>query len=244
MKAMILAAGLGTRLREYTGDLPKALAPVNGIPMLEYIIRKFKYFGFNQIIINIHYKSDIILDFLKTRKNFGIDIQISDERDHLLNTGGGIWKASWFFDKKEPFLVHNADVLSDINLADLVSFHKSQNAMATLSVRKRKASRYLAFDEKMQLSGWKNPNTGERICVNGKKAINFYGFSSIYAINPAIFNVYTKDTSKAFSIIDVFLDLAQAYPVMGYRDDAHHWFDIGTPEKLKKAEEFENYFLY
>ncbi|MCC5927969.1 MAG: nucleotidyltransferase family protein [Cyclobacteriaceae bacterium] len=244
MKAMILAAGLGTRLREYTGDLPKALAPVNGIPMLEYVIRKLKYFGFNQIIINIHYKWDIILEFLETHKNFGIDIQISDERDLLLNTGGGLWKASWFFDKKEPFLVHNADVLSDINLTDLVNFHTSQKAMATLCVRKRKASRYLVFDEKMQLSGWKNPNTGEHKCVIEKKVTHLYGFSSIYVINPAIFNVYTKDTSKAFSIIDVFLDLAPAYPVTGYRDDAHHWFDIGTPEKLKKAEEFGHYFLY
>ncbi|MGF1635716.1 MAG: NDP-sugar synthase, partial [Cyclobacteriaceae bacterium] len=157
MKAMILAAGLGTRIQPLTKGLPKALAKVENKPLLELVIKKLIHFGYRQIIVNVHHQAEMIVDFLQRNKNFGIDIMISDESSQLLNTGGGIWNASWFFDSSKPFLIHNTDVLSNIDLNELLAYHKQYEAIATLCVRPREASRYLWFDRSMQLCGWENP---------------------------------------------------------------------------------------
>ena len=161
MKAMIFAAGLGTRLRPLTDHMPKALVPVAGKPMLERVILRLKEAGFNEITVNIHHFGEQIIDFLRAHDNFGTEIHISDERGMLLDTGGGIKKARPFLDGQEPFLVHNADILTDIDLAGLYRHHLESDAESTLLVSERKTSRYLLFDDDYHLHGWINKSTGE-----------------------------------------------------------------------------------
>ena len=161
MKAMIFAAGLGTRLRPLTDNMPKALVPVAGKPMLERVILRLKEAGFNEITVNIHHFGEQIIDFLRAHDNFGTEIHISDERGMLLDTGGGIKKARPFLDGQEPFLVHNADILTDIDLAGLYRHHLESDAESTLLVSERKTSRYLLFDDDYHLHGWINKSTGE-----------------------------------------------------------------------------------
>ena len=161
MKAMIFAAGMGTRLKPLTDTMPKALVPINGKPMLEHIILKLKNSGFTQIVINIHHLGQQIIDFLAENNNFGIDIIISDERDYLMDTGGGIKKAKSFFTGKEPFLIHNVDIISNVDLKKLYEKHLETNPLATLLVSKRETSRYLLFNKENKLCGWRNLETGE-----------------------------------------------------------------------------------
>ena len=158
MKAMIFAAGLGTRLKPLTDSTPKALLPINGKPMLEHVILKLKDAGFHQIAINVHHLGDQIINFLAANNNFGIQIHISDERDYLLDTGGGIKHAAAFLQGNEPFLIHNVDILSDIDLRALYNHHIETNPLATLLVSKRNTSRYLLFNKENKLCGWRNRN--------------------------------------------------------------------------------------
>ena len=161
MKAMIFAAGLGTRLRPLTDHTPKALVPIAGKTMLERVILRLKDAGFNDITINIHHFGEQIIEFLRTHNDFGATIHISDERDRLLDTGGGIKKARPFLDGNEPFLVHNADIICDVDLAELYRHHRESNAEATLLVSERQTSRYLLLDDDNLLHGWINKSTGE-----------------------------------------------------------------------------------
>src|SRR5690606_32019928 len=154
MKAMIFAAGMGTRLKPLTDTIPKALVPVGGKPLLQHIIEKLKRFGFNEIIINIHHFGQQIIDFVQENNSFDIRIEFSDEREQLLDTGGGIKKAAWFFDDNKPFLVHNVDILSNIDLQELYHFHLKNNTIATLLCSIRQTSRYLLFDTDNHLRGW------------------------------------------------------------------------------------------
>jgi len=159
---MIFAAGLGSRLKPLTDTMPKAMVPIAGHPMLEHVILKLKAAGFTEIVINIHHFGDQILDFLKVNENFGLTIHISDERDLLLDTGGGVKKARSFFENSdEPFLIHNVDILSDVNLKELYDYHLQSGGVATLLASRRKTSRYLLFDEKKKLCGWTNKDTGQ-----------------------------------------------------------------------------------
>ncbi|MBN1462488.1 MAG: nucleotidyltransferase family protein, partial [Paludibacteraceae bacterium] len=161
MKAMLFAAGLGTRLKPLTDTMPKAMVPIAGKPLLEHVIKKLIAAGFNEIIINVHHFSEQIVSFLKANNNFGVRIELSDESDLLLETGGGIKKAAAFFDDGMPFLVHNVDILSDVDLCALYNSHVQQNAMASLLVSKRATSRYLLFNAENNLQGWINEKTGE-----------------------------------------------------------------------------------
>ncbi|MDR1699547.1 MAG: NTP transferase domain-containing protein, partial [Prevotellaceae bacterium] len=161
MKAMIFAAGLGTRLKPLTDNKPKALVEIAGKPLLEHVINKLTAAGFNEIIINVHHFADQIIDFVKQKNNFGVRLEISDERQMLLDTGGGVQKAAWFFDDGKPFLLHNVDILSDINLQTLYANHLETGAEATLAVNSRVTSRYLFFDRTMRMRGWTNETTGE-----------------------------------------------------------------------------------
>src|SRR5664280_1226211 len=161
MKAMIFAAGLGTRLKPVTDNLPKALVPIAGKPLLEHVILKLKSAGFDEIIVNIHHFPDQIIDFLKANNNFSIRIEVSDERNLLLDTGGGIRRAAWFFDDEKPFLVHNVDILSNVDLKELYQQHLRSNSLATLVVSKRDTFRYLLFNDDNRLCGWINEKTGE-----------------------------------------------------------------------------------
>jgi NDP-sugar pyrophosphorylase family protein len=235
MKAMIFAAGLGTRLRPITNDRPKAMAEIRHTTLLEITIRRLIRFGFKDIIVNVHHFADLVTEFLASKKNFDINIQISDERDQLLDTGGGLKKAAWFFDDGEPFLVHNVDTITDVNLTDLYTFHKSKKALATLLVRHRPGSRFFLFDQEKRLCGWENVLTEEKV-ITVKTAVNpeQIAFSCLHIIDPAIFKFISETGS--FSIIDVYLRLAKNHGIYGYIDDTSYWMDVGTPEKLKKAE--------
>lgn len=239
MKAMIFAAGLGTRLKPLTDTTPKALIPIKGRPLLEHVILKLKEAGFRQIVINIHHLGDQILDFLKANQNFGIEIHISDERDYLLDTGGGI-KAATFLQGKEPFLVHNVDILSNADLQALYTHHLETKSLATLLVSQRKTSRYLLFDQANKLCGWRNHETGEVKSFYpyfDPKQYNEYAFSGIHILSPQIFDWMEEWTGK-FSIIQFYLSICAKSDIHAYIDENLHLVDVGKPENIALAEEF------
>ena len=236
MKAMIFAAGKGTRLFPLTQYTPKALVKFNKIPLLERLIVHLKKNGVSQIVINVHYLSDLIIDFLAANNNFGIDIFISNETDQLLDTGGGLKKASRFFSRDEVFILHNVDVVSNIDLDTMIACHKKQNALVTMAVRRRESSRYLLFNKQNELSGWRNKKTNQEIITKPDEQLSEFAFSGIHVINSEIFNYIEQDGS--FSIIDTYLELSSTHKILAYNHTNDYWFDIGTVDKLKKAEQF------
>jgi len=233
MKAMILAAGLGTRLGKLTEEIPKALVKVNGKPMLEHVVDYLKSYGINEIVVNVHHFGEQVIDFLQKKKNFGIRIEISDERDMLLDTGGGLMKASWFFDDGKPFLVHNVDVLSKTDLNKLEKYHTLNKELATLVVKKRETARYFLIDKNQVLCGWRNKKSGDEIIVRYAEKLTEVGFSGIQLINPAVFEL-CKKTGK-FSLTEMYLALADEHKIVAYNDSAL-WFDMGRPENIVEAE--------
>ncbi len=234
MKAMILAAGLGTRLRPLTESKPKALVEINQIPLLEIVIKRLKLYSFNEIIINVHHFANQIIDFIKEKNNFGIDIRVSDETDLLLGTGGGLKKASWFFNNNTPFPVHNVDILSDIDLKQLYEAHINSEALATLAVRNRQTTRFLLFDNGNNLRGWKNIRTGEiKIEKQSESDLIPLAFSGIHIINPSIFDLMPEQ--RVFSMIDLYLNLAKNYKINAFNHDSSLWIDIGKKESLIEA---------
>lgn len=242
MKAMIFAAGLGTRLRPLTNDRPKALVEIGGKTMLERVIVKLAEAGFDDITINIHHFGEKILEFLEKNRNFGLDIHVSDERDMLLDTGGGILKAQPFLDGNEPFLVHNADILTNLDLQAMYDYHMENGAMATVLVKKRKTSRYFVFDKKYCLNGWINKSTGETrpTHFSYKKGMNELAFGGIHVISPSIFHElehYSQGQSK-FSITPFYVDECNNHIIKGYvQQEPYTWLDVGKPETLAQAEE-------
>lgn len=233
MKAMIFAAGLGTRLKPLTDNLPKALVPINGITLLEYAIEKLKKAGVTGIIINVHYLADKVEVFLKEKNNFGINICLSDEREELLNTGGGLKKALDFFDTV-PFFVYNVDILSNIDLRQMYDSHIENKALATLAVSRRKTSRYLLFNERNELCAWENRKTAEKKIINSESLLSPLAFSGIQVVSPRIKNHLTEN--GAFSIIDAYLRLAKMHKIHAYDHTGDLWFDIG---KIKEFTELE-----
>jgi len=241
MKAMIFAAGMGSRLKPLTDNMPKALIPIGGKPMLEHIILKLKGSGFDEIIINIHHEGQQIIDFLAANNNFGMQIHISDERDYLLDTGGGIKKARTFLDGKEPFLVHNVDILSNVDLVKLYQSHvESKTALATLLASKRKTSRYLLFNKENYLCGWRNHETGEVKSYYpdfDPMMYTEYAFGGIHVISPQIFEWMDEWTGK-FPIINFYLSICAKTQIQAYPAENLQLLDIGKPEALAKAEEY------
>jgi len=235
MKAMIFAAGLGSRLKPYTETMPKALVPVTGIPMIEILVKHFLNNGINDIIINVHHFANQVIDFLKMNNNFGANISISHEEELLLDTGGGLKKAAWFFNEKDPFLVQNVDVISDLNYQDLLKKHNNSKAIASLAVSNRETSRYFLFDENMQLCGWENTKTGEVKIVRSKALyLKRFAFSGIHIIDPSIFSYMNQDGK--FSVVDTYLELAANHKIIGFEHNPENWVDMGKPEELLKAE--------
>jgi len=240
MKAMIFAAGVGARLKPMTDTTPKALIPVNGKPMLEHVILKLKAAGFDRIVINIHHLGDQIIDFLQVNNNFGVHIDISDERDYLLDTGGGIKKAAQFLQGNEPFLVHNVDILSDVDLNDIYNYHLQANPLATLLVSKRKTSRYLLFNKENQLCGWRNRETGEVKSYYPNfdpSQYNEYAFSGIHVLSPKIFDWMEEWTGK-FPIINFYLSICAKTDIHAFAAGGLNLIDIGKPDALAQAEEW------
>jgi len=232
MKAMILAAGLGTRLKPLTENMPKALVSLHGKPLLQHQIEKLRAWGIEEIVINVHHFAGQVENFLKSRHYFNMPIHISDERAGLLNTGGALKKVMEYFDQ-EPFLVHNVDVVTDIDLDAFWDFHRSRDAMATVAVRNRQSNRGLLFDDQQRLVGWKNEKSGEVKVVHPNNDTQFLPFSCVQIVDPAIAKFMPDE--DVFSSIDLYLCAAKELAVFGFRDDEFKWIDVGTPEKLEKA---------
>lgn len=238
MKAMVLAAGLGTRLRPLTDDRPKALVEVGGRALLEITLARLRGFGISEVIINLHHFGDLVLQYLKTNDNFGMKIAVSRE-DVLLDTGGGLKKAGYFFLNRtgqtdEPFVLHNVDVISTIDLRRMVQFHIDHRALATLAVRDRKTSRYLLFDEESQLCGRRSGRDGETELVRPTIEPQALAFGGIHVISPRLIPMMIEE--GAFSIINTYLRLAaQGEKILGFRADEYYWRDLGRPEDLKQA---------
>ncbi len=241
MKAMIFAAGLGTRLQPVTQTIPKALVRLHGKPLLQILIEKLIQSGINNVLINVHHFADQVIEFVNENDSFGINIQFSDESDKLLDTGGGLKKASWFFDDGQPFLVHNVDIMSDINLIDLFNQHLSSDAIATLAVRKRETNRYLLFDENKILCGWENVSTGEKVISKSSNVKLQYGFSGIHVMDPEIFDYINSE--GRFSIIKTYLELAKSHKISAYDHTESIWIDLGKPKNLEQAEKISDKFI-
>ncbi|WP_277110372.1 nucleotidyltransferase family protein [Chryseobacterium taklimakanense] len=234
MKALIFAAGKGTRLKPFTDHHPKAMAMVNGIPLLERNIKYLQSFGINDFVINVHHFGQQIVDFLKENNNFNAKIEISDEHAELLETGGGLVFARRFLDFGEDFLIMNADILTDMNITDFVNYHQKNKDFATLAVSDRNSSRKLLFNEDVILRGWMNVQSGEQRLAEFNKGFKALAFSGIHCINPEIFNKI-KRTGK-FSIMEEYLDLMLTEKIHGYEHDAR-LVDVGRPESVLEAEQ-------
>ena len=239
MKAMIFAAGRGTRLKPLTYKLQKALVSVGGKPLLQHTIEKLKQSGFDEIIINVHHFADQIIEFVLSNNSFDINIEFSEESE-LLDTGGGIKKASYFFNDSKPFLVHNVDVLSNINLNELYLFHKKSKSVATLACSPRQTSRYLLFNENNMLRGWINKSNGQtKSAVPNFNPANYkeLAFSGIHVLNPSILKAINEFPDK-FSVIDFYLSLCNHKPINAFIPSESRMIDVGKPESLKEANNF------
>lgn len=240
MKAMILAAGRGTRLGPLGRQRPKALVEFQGIPLLAGVISRLAQQGFREIIVNTHHLADQVAEFLtrhrRTHRLAGLTLAVSRE-EPLLDTGGGVQQAGWFFNNGEPFLVHNVDVLSDLNLGRLLQAHLDSGALATLAVRQRKSSRYLLFDSRGSLCGWQSLATGqERMVRSPVGPLTPLSFMGIQVISPALLGRLTL--SPPFSLVDAYLQVAsQEQPIRAHRADEAKWADLGSRERFKQAEE-------
>nr|WP_296086106.1 nucleotidyltransferase family protein [uncultured Prevotella sp.] len=237
MQAMIFAAGLGTRLKPLTDRIPKALVSVGGEPLLKRVIFQLKDAGFTRIVVNVHHFSQQIIDYLRENNNFGMDIRISDESDKLLETGGGIKKAWPLFDQTEPILIHNVDILSNVNLQ---KFYQNAPLAARLLVSERKTKRYLLFDDTMRLVGWTNIETGEvKSPYPGlnPKDYQMYAFSGIHMVAPSLFPLMEDEPDK-FPIMDFYLRHCDKVRIEGYVKNDLKLMDVGKQETLKEAEAF------
>jgi NDP-sugar pyrophosphorylase family protein len=234
MRAMILAAGLGTRLRPLTNDRPKALVEIKGRTLLEITLRRLHSFGINEVIVNVHHFADRVVECIEANDQFGMKIEISREED-LLDTGGGLKKAAHFFlnGSDEPFILHNVDALSSIDLAEMVRFHREHQALATLAVQQRESSRQLLFDENLKLCGRRAAGEEAEV-VRSSQRTEALAFCGIHVISPRIFDVMREE--NAFPIIPAYLRLAgEGEEIAGFRADQYYWRDVGTIPSLTRA---------
>jgi mannose-1-phosphate guanylyltransferase len=237
MKAMVLAAGLGTRLRPLTDDRPKALVEIGGRTLLEITLARLRAFGIRDVIVNVHHFADKVISFLTERQNVGMHIEVSRE-DVLLDTGGGLKKAGWFFldsdSVAEPFILHNVDVVSTIDLQRMVQFHLDNQALATLAVQHRDSSRQLLFDEHLQLCGRRAGREAKPEIVRTAPKTDALAFSGIHVISPRLLTLMKEE--GVFSIIDTYLRLAgSGEKIIAFRADDYYWRDLGKPADLQQA---------
>jgi len=235
---MVLAAGLGTRLRPLTADRPKALVEIAGRTLLEITLSRLQTFGIREVIINVHHFAEMIVDYLKIHNNFGMRIAISRE-EILLDTGGGLKKAAYFLlegshGAEEPFLLHNVDVISTIDFAGMLERHRESHALATLAVQDRQTSRYLLFDPQLRLCGWRSGRDQKTEWARPAPRVQALAFSGIHVISPRLLTMLSEE--GVFSIIASYLRLAgQGENVMGFRADQYYWLDVGKPESVLQA---------
>lgn len=232
MKAMIFAAGLGRRLGKITENIPKALVGINGKTVLQLAVEKCSEYGFDDIIINVHHFADMVEDEVQRLKKMGFNISVSDERDLLLENGGGLYKARGFFGK-DAFLLYNADIVSDFDLSALYRFHIEKKGLATLAVRHRPGKRFLLIDKDGQLHGWRNIITGEQILKGvPEDGLSEIAFSSMHIVEPEIFNYMSEGI---YSMVHLYLKLVSDHNIYTLTHDDGYWIDIGTPESLESA---------
>jgi mannose-1-phosphate guanylyltransferase len=238
MKAMILAAGLGTRLRPLTDNRPKALVEIDGRTLLEITLSRLRTFGIRDVIINVHHFADMILEYLKTNADFGMRIEVSRE-ETLLDTGGGLKNASFFFtgnssSLEDPFILHNVDVISTIDLARMVQFHTEHHALATLAVQDRETSRYLLFDQQLRLCGRRSGPDQKSELVRSPQRVQALAFSGIHVISPRFLGMMTEEGN--FSIITSYLRLAaHEERILAFKTDEYYWRDLGRSKDLEQA---------
>jgi len=235
MKAMILAAGLGTRLQPITNAKPKALVEVKGVPLIEWVLQRLIAADVTEVIINLHHFPELIKKFLRQRNNFGIRIEFSEEPE-LLDTGGGLKQVQWFFDDPHPFLVHNVDVLSDIDFGGMLQFHKEHDNLVTLAVNHRETNRYFLFDEANLLCGWKSLEPEKTIMSREPDGeISEQAFCGIQVLSPRLFPKMTEE--GPFSIVDCYLRLAKEHTrIRGLNVDSYRYLDIGKLAALSAWE--------
>ena len=237
MKAMVLAASRGTRLGPLTNDRPKALVEINGRTLLEIILTRLRAVGVHEVIVNVHHFADMIAEYIRARQDFGMRIEISREDELLLDTGGGLKKAAWFFlqdGNNAPFLLHNVDVVSDIDLAQMAKFHHERQSLATLAVQQRASSRYLLFDDNGVLSGRRFEKEQRNEVVRSSSFLEPLAFCGIHVISPRLLTMMTEQ--GAFSIVEAYLRLAaEGERMFAFRADGSYWRDLGTIASLKSA---------
>lgn len=239
MKAIIFAAGLGSRLKSITSDKPKALVEVNGVSLLELAIRKLKYHGFRDIIVNIHHFSEQIKTFIDDLKDDKVRVSVSDESDKLLGTGGGIKEAADFFEGEEAFLAYNVDVITDLDLNKLYRKHIISGKLATLAVRRRDTSRYLLINDQGILCGWQNVKTGEQIIAKDIEVeFESVAFSGINIVSTKLTDLITEQ--GYCDLIDIYLRLASDHHIYTFEHQNGFWFNVGKPEQLKEVSDFLN----
>ncbi len=232
-KALIFAAGKGTRLKPFTDSHPKALALVNNVPLLERNIKYLQSFGVTEFVINVHHFGEQIVEFLEKNNHFGAKIDISYEKDELLETGGGLLFAQKYLENEENFLIMNADILTDLNIHELVKFHETHLPLATLAVSDRNSSRKLFFNSEIALKGWMNKNTGETKMTEPNNDFKELAFSGIHCINSSIFDKIKR--RGKFSIMEEYLDLMFDNEILGFQHEAR-LIDVGRPESVIEAE--------
>lgn len=232
MKAMIMAAGKGTRLGDLSRKIPKVLLDINGKSLLRRAVEKCSSAGFDDIIINVHHFADLVEEEIERMRIDGFRITVSDEREKLLETGGGLYKARYFFDN-DPFLLYNADIITDFDLKLLFNYHIEKKGLATLAVRQREGLRFFLVDNKGLLSGWCNRSSGERIiCCSMNEKLSEIAFSSMHIIEPEIFNYMTEGV---YTMTSLYLQLASDHKIFTFRDDTGYWANVGTPEILEEV---------
>jgi len=231
-RAMILAAGLGTRLKPWTDHHPKALAVVNGKSLLQRNIEWLQTVGIKEVIVNVHHFADQIIDAIEKNKGWGSAITISDETDAVLETGGGLQKAGWFFE--DDFVLMNVDILTDLNLQQMIDQHKKNNALATLAVTERDTSRYFLFNVQQEFCGWKNVKTGEERIMRHENDLTQKAFSGIHVIDPKIFSLMKQEGK--FSMVDVYLSLCADHTIQYFDHSDTKFMDVGKPESVVQAE--------
>jgi N-acetyl-alpha-D-muramate 1-phosphate uridylyltransferase len=229
-KVMIFAAGLGKRLGNITNNIPKALVDINGKTALEIVVERCAAHGFNDIIINVHHFADMVEDEAARLNKKGYMITVSDERKLLLETGGGLFNARWFFDDK-PFLLYNVDIMTDLDLSSFYRFHIKNHSLVTLAARSRGGDRFFLVDKKGQVHGWCNKVTGEQVlAVRTADELTEIAFSGVHVVAPEIFNYMNEGV---YSLTTLYLQLASDHKILTFRHDEGYWVDIGTPEDLE-----------
>lgn len=238
MKAMIFAAGLGTRFKPWTDSHPKALALVNGKSLLQHNIEYLQQYNITDVVVNVHHFADQIIEAVDNNDGWGSNIMISDESDEVLETGGGLLKAKGLLQGDEPFVTLNADFLTDLNINDLIKFHKEKKALISFGITNRKTSRYFLFDDDNRLCGWRNTNTGEEKISIAKDNLKQMAYSCVVVFQPGIFDLIPQ--RGKFSLVETYLSLAADHPIYGYDHTGDKLVDVGKPESVAIAEKLFN----